>query len=149
MSLLKRHILFLISSKCIFLFYYRIADTYLKAAPEHTAAHEPPEIEHTLSEYVNMSTAKSISERSIVWIIQKRSKIVRRLGKMRKLRPFLIKNNTAFCRVFKKVEILDLYWKFAFIIYSFFFFLLFTFRYQCAGRLSKLMISLLDIPGNL
>ncbi len=46
-------------------FYFWIADTYLKAAPEHAAAHEPPEIEHTLSEYVNMSTAKSISLRSI------------------------------------------------------------------------------------
>jgi len=36
-------------------FYFWIADQYLKAGPEHPEAHEPTEIEHTLSQYARMS----------------------------------------------------------------------------------------------
>ncbi len=46
-------------------FYFWVADQYLKAETEHMEAYEQ-EIEHTLSEYVNMNSAKSLSERSIV-----------------------------------------------------------------------------------
>lgn len=49
-------------------FYFWIADQYLKAVPEHIEAYEV-EIEHTLSEYVNMSSNRSRSERSIRSIV--------------------------------------------------------------------------------
>ncbi len=46
--------------------YFWIADQYLKAGPEHTEAHEPFDIEYTLSNYVTMSTipTKSSVEQS-------------------------------------------------------------------------------------